>query len=161
MNTQPLGLDERLWPVYLAEMMDQPSDQVPDLRAVARPDYRPAWHVVPDRGNTAVIGAGKFRAQVTVPVGTYLWGLGAYSASPDGFLCQITDLGTGTPLFNAPISWKAITGQAAVSGITFPLFIFHRPRLVIEPGLLSVEVQNNSASSNEIQLVLLAAQPRA
>jgi len=155
-----IELDPRLWPVYLTELVNQPCSYVPDLRHLMAPGYQPAWHLVPDRGNAAVIGHGKFRAQVTLPPGSYVWALGGYSAQPEGFKVQITDLGTGTPYFSAPISHAAITGQAAVAGVTFPLGILHKPRLVIEPAVLSVEVQNDSANANQIQMVLFTAEPR-
>jgi len=153
-------LDPRLWPIYLAELISQPGADIPDLRHLMAPGYQPAWHLVPDRGNAAVIAHGKFRANVSLPVGSYVWAFGAYSQQADGFKVQIIDMGTGSPFFSGALPHSVLSGQTVVAGVTFPLHVLHKPRLVIEPAVLSVEIQNDSGSANQIQFVLFTAEPR-
>jgi hypothetical protein len=121
--------------------------------------YEGRQHVIPDASNTAVIGNGRFESRISLRPQSYLWGLVGYSEEVEGFRVQITDLGTGAKLTSERINHANLTGQGTTSGISGPLYLLPAPRLVLEPAVLSVQIENLSASTNTIQLVLLTAEP--
>jgi len=156
------GLNMNLYPAYISEILyaGYPVDGVPDLRRLSAPGYEPIAHRIPDADNVAVIGKGKFESRLTLPVESYVWAFSGYSSDAAGFKVAITDLGSGSSFFNGRIKDTLLSGQGQlVAGSAFPLVILEQPRIVIEPGLISVQVENLAAGVNQIYLVLWTAEP--
>ncbi len=107
--------------------------------------------------------------RVTVPAGTWLWAIAGTSQQPEGFSVHITDFASRTTLWSGPINHANLTGQGSVTVqdptgagvlIATPLHLLPKPRPIIEPGLLNVQVVNLSATNtNKIQLVLYLLRP--
>ena len=153
------------YPFYLPELAALPAAEaaaagVPQLAHLQAAGYEPHLQAVPDYSNAAVVAKGKFSARVSVAPFSYLWALAGTSGATAGFKFQILDEGTKTPVFNARTYYAAVTGQGTVQGITFPLLIFERPRLILEPGILTVQVESLADVVNSIQLVLFFAEAK-
>lgn len=121
------------------------------------------WYafVVPDAPNASVIARGTFDGRISVLPGTLLYGMSGSSDQPEGFKVQIQDLGSKALLFPTPVDSQDCTGgSGSVLGISNQLSLFRKPFFVVEPGLLSVKVQNLSPNNNSLQLVIWAASPR-
>ena len=161
MNTTD-GLNMTVYPAYVAEILyaGLPIEGVPDLRRLAAPGYEPIAHRIPDADNVAVIGKGKFESRITLPVESYVWAFSGYSSDADGFKVSIQDVGSGSSFFNGKVKDTLLSGQGQLmAGAAFPLVIMEQPRIVIEPGLISVQVENLAAAVNQIYVVLWTAEP--
>lgn len=132
------------------------------LRAVsAEPGTYANAYPVPDAAN-AVLAAGQpIEIRLSVPVGTWVWGFSATSSAAAGFEAQVIDLREGAPFWGQPVNYANVSGQGSAAGITFPLFILPAPRLVIEPGMLSIKLRNLAATSNTVQFVVFTIEPEA
>lgn len=129
---------------------------------------RPRWYVVPDDINTPVLPYDTTEYQVSLTPGSYLWAvtLVQYNSdfepvAPGNILIQVTDACTNIPLFSDFASGGGISVQpTAPSGtgslVPMPL---PSPRLILAPGLVNVEVANNSGTAITAQLVLYFAEP--
>ena len=126
--------------------------------------YEPRHEVIPNQQDAVIAKQGVYDHRVTVPAGTWLWGLAGTSQQPEGFSVHITDFATKTTLWSGPISYTNLTGQGSVTlqdptganiTIATPLNVLPKPRPIIEPGLLNVQITNLSAvNTNKVQLVL-------
>jgi len=145
---------------YAAEVgADTPwPDDWPDVRHLLADGYEIAAHCVPDYDNAQLVARGRYEAQVWMPPGSYLWGVAGSSSSSDGFRCQVIDAGTQAPLFSARAQHPAVTGGALLSQ-PYPIHVLHRPRLVLEPGVLIVQIENLASVAADIQFVLYTAEP--
>ncbi len=122
--------------------------------------YSPSLHLVPDASNTAVVPRGRFELRISLPVQSYVWALAAYSEQAAGFRIQIVDLGTGQKWFSQPIPNAMAGGEATTpEGISSPLYVLPKPMLVIEPALLSVQIENLADVLNTVQVVLFVVEP--
>jgi len=130
----------------------------PDVRHLPAAGYEFAAHVVPDYDNAQIVAHGRYETTVYVPPATYLWGLAGSSSDAAGFRCQIIDDGTKTPLFNGRTKYNAVTG-GSIQGASYPVHVFHQPRLVLEPGRLVVQIESLATAASTIQLVLYTAEP--
>jgi hypothetical protein len=151
--------------------------QMETLRRAA--NYRPHWYVAPD-DLEPIAAYDTFYYQVRTVGGAYLWGyrfsVVAPSAptlrrdhfgvtpppEPTDALIQVTDSCSGIPLFQDYISG----GGAAVNQLNTPDFgarvnpvLLSQPRLVLEDGLVNVEIANKSAAALTCQLLLMFAEP--
>lgn len=132
-----------------------------ELRRVTRTaGYSPGAYPLPDEANADMPAKAIIEIKLSLPVGTYVYGFTGSSQQAEGFEVQIIDLRHNTPFFTAPVLWNNLTAQGSTEGITHPLFLLPHPRLVIEPATLNVQIKNLSASTNQVQLVLLTAEPR-
>ncbi|HZT36617.1 MAG TPA: hypothetical protein VFA28_01875 [Bryobacteraceae bacterium] len=131
--------------------------------------YEPRHEVIPNQQDAVIAKQGVYDHRVTVPAGTWLWGLAGTSQQPEGFSVHITDFATKATLWSGPINYVNLTGQGSVTvqdptganvQIATPLHLLNKPRPIIEPGLLNVQVVNLSATNtNKIQLVLYMLRP--
>jgi hypothetical protein len=153
-------LPERFYPVCLAQM------QI--LRRANT--YRPRWFCLPDQMNRplAAYGSPPFEYQIHIVPGAYLWGMTfavislgeTVPPTTADVLVQITDACTGIPLF----SDYPVCEVAAVPGGENPRFsiapvLLTQPRLILEPGLINVELTNRAAIPRDCQLLLMFAEP--
>lgn len=133
--------------------------------------YEPRNEVIPNQQDAVIAKQGVYDHRVTVPAGTWLWAIAGTSQQPEGFTVHITDFATKTTLWSGPINYMNLTGQGSVTvqdptganvQIATPLHLLPKPRPIIEPGLVNVQVVNLSATNtNKIQLVLYLMIPPA
>jgi hypothetical protein len=132
-----------------------------ELRRITQtPGYQPGGYPLPDEANADMPANALIEIKLSLPVGSYIYGFTGASQRIEGFEVQIVDLRHNAPFFRAPVLWNNITAQGSTQGITHPLFLLPHPRLVIEPAVLTVQIKNLSASSNQVQLLILTAEPR-
>lgn len=157
-NTELLYLPERYFPDALAEM---------DVLRRAN-NYRPRWFTIPDDIGIPVQPYDTYYYQVEVADGSYCWGytFASISAIPPGggstattasdICIQATDSCTGIPLFQ-----DFANGFGCRSNFTsraVPI-ILSKPRLILSPGLVNVEIANRTPNQITCQLLLLFAEP--
>jgi hypothetical protein len=131
--------------------------------------YRPRWYVIPDSINQPIAAYDTLEYQVSLTAGSYLWGYQFTQlvleqstfvvVAGDDMLVQITDACTGIPLFSDfVIDFGLLVPSGNALGRPIPNLL-PAPRLVLEPGLLNVEIANRSSGSITCQLLLLTAEP--
>jgi len=142
--------------------------QLETLRRAA--NYRAHWYVVPDDVAHQIDPFDTFYYQVRAAGGSYLWGY-RFAAMPIGrqeppvpsnLLIQVTDSCTGIPLFQDYINagGAAVNSQGAADfGARVNPIILTQPRLILEPGLINVEISNRTANAALCQLILMLAEP--
>ena len=131
--------------------------------------YRPRWYILPDDENATIPAYQTLEYQLRVTPRSYVWGLicnqynagfGAINAV-DVWL-QITDSCSGIGFFSDFIQGRAFQSlQATVTDQRNAMLphLLTQPRLILEPGLLAVELANTSAAAIRPQLVLFTAEP--
>ena len=130
------------------------------LRALtAEGGFRPNAYPMPDEPNQTLPAGAPIEIKLSLPVGSWLWAFAATASDSAGFETQVIDLREGAPLWGTPADWRNVSGQGTTEGITFPLWILPAPRLVIEPGLLSVKLRNLATVANTVQLVAFVIEP--
>ena len=154
-NTMLQELPLRWEPMALAQMETL-------RRAV---NYRARWYVVPD-DLEPIAAFDTIYYQVRTAGGAYLWGYRFANLTPDGaptdLLIQATDSCTGIPLFQDFVSGgeAAVNSEGAADfGARVNPIILTQPRLILEPGLVNVEIANKSAASATCQLLLMFSEP--
>jgi hypothetical protein len=133
--------------------------------------YRAKLHVFPaDRTDTPIPPYETREYQMRVTPNSYVWGLICnqfavgdqrvpYATIPSTFLFQITDSCSGVPLFEDFAAAEAYTTLAGDNrNMMFP-HLLPQPRLVLDPGLVTVEVANKDATNLYCQVVLFTAEP--
>jgi hypothetical protein len=152
-----------------------------DLR-LAADSYRPRQWVVPkdflntSNPNNANILPGKTSFyEFQVKEGSWLWGwtfavfqgIGGVEVIPQSNFSVIVRQGSELPLLDRVMTASGVTnGNPVDPWNTFfpPVDLFHRPRLIIPPAQLHVEISNDSnpatVSTASCQLVLLFAEPK-
>jgi hypothetical protein len=157
-NTQLLYLPNRYFPNALAQM--------DILRRAA--NLRARWFVVPDDIDQPIQPYDTLYYQIAMAGGSYLYGyeFASISATAPGggstpttagdILIQAVDSCSGVPLFqdfaNGGGNHSNFTARAAPILLT-------QPRLVLDPGLVNVELSNRTANTITCQLLLLTAEP--
>ncbi len=157
-NTQLLFLPNRYFPNALAQM--------DILRRAA--NYRPRWFVVPDDIDQPIQPYDTLYYQIEVAANSYLWGYSFASISATSptdapiattasdLLIQAVDSCTGIPLFqdfaNAGGNSSNFTSRAN------PI-ILSQPRLILNPGLVNVEISNRTPNTITCQWLLHFAVP--
>jgi hypothetical protein len=129
--------------------------------------YTPANQVIPDQQHTALASLATWDHQVTVPRGSWLWGISGNSGQSEGYRVQITDLATRENLFSDATAVNNVAPQsagnpsikdAAGNAVTVSSTIAHFP--IPRPvELLNVQLTNLSANPNTVQLVLWILAP--
>ncbi len=155
------SLPPALFPQFRSGPLSYHAQAIEAMQAMrAAAGFQAVRHIVPDVMNAALVGKGRYEARISLPPQSYVWAFAGTSDQAAGFKVQIVDLGTKAEWFSQPIRWDNLTGQGATpEGLSFPLYILPKPRLVLEPGLLSVQVTNLAAVANPIQLVVFTAEP--
>jgi hypothetical protein len=133
--------------------------------------YRPKWYVVPDEEHSTIAAYQTLEYQLRVTPRSYVWGmiLNQFNLvapfaqiNADTVWCQITDSCNGIPFFSDFVRGRGFqTLQATVTDQRNAMlpYLFSQPRLILEPGLLAVELANTAATAIRPQLILLTAEP--
>lgn len=127
--------------------------------------------VAPDRAN-AVVGPGAtYEHKFAVPPGSLITGFSGSSVQPEGCTVQLLDAGTGAQMFDKPVDLANATGQGYPGGIAngagvvqqikLPLALLARPRVVVEPGWLKLQIRNLAPLANDIQVCMWVVTPPA
>ena len=122
-------------------------------------NYEPYIFAFPDPMNATIPARGTYDGRVKMLPGTYINFLSASSSQAEGFKVQIIDLGTGQAFWSKPIRYQNMSGQGSASGVSSPLYVLPIPKLIIEPGIVAVSIQNLSPNQNNVQLCLHTSQP--
>lgn len=133
--------------------------------------YRPKWYVIPDDEHAVIQPYQTLEYQLRVTPRSYVWGmiLNQYSVAIPYVIgdavdvwCQITDTCNGIPFFSDFVHGVGFqTLQATLTDQRNAMlpYLFTQPRLILEPGLLAVELANTSIEAIRPQLILLTAEP--
>jgi len=133
-----------------------------DLVRVSRsPGYEPGAYPLPPSANATMGSLARIDVRLSMPVGSYVLGFSGWCSDPAGFRVQIIDLRNNAPFFSTPVSWLNLCPQGNTQGISLPIHYLIRPRLVIEPGVLSVQLENLAAGANTVEFVVFTAEPRS
>ena len=160
-NTMLLYLQERFFPNALA--------QLDTLRRAA--NYRARWFVVPDDIDQPIQPYDTLYYQIAVAGRSYLWGYQFSSISataPEGgeqvpvattaadILIQAVDSCTGIPLFQDFANGGGLHSDFTARCVPI---LLSQPRLILEPGLVNVQISNRTANTITCQLLLHFAEP--
>ena len=133
--------------------------------------YRPKWYVIPDDEHSTIPAYQTLEYQLRVTPRSYVWALilnqfavvqPFAQMNADDVWVQITDTCNGIPFFSDFERGRAYqTLQATVTDQRNQMYphLFTQPRLVLEPGLLAVELANTAAVAIRPQLVIFTAEP--
>jgi hypothetical protein len=133
--------------------------------------YRPKWYVIPDEEHLTIPAYQTLEYQCRVTPRSYVWGMilnQFNTAAPfaqinaDNVWCQITDSCNGIPFFSDFVRGRGFqTLQATLTDQRNAMlpYLFSQPRLILEPGLLGIELANTAAIAIQPQLILLTAEP--
>lgn len=132
--------------------------------------YRPKLHIVPDDINQPIAAFETVEYQVRVVPNSYVWGLifnqyheqnWSAVAATDTWI-QITDACNGIQFFDDFVSGQLFTSLQNVvtdqRNASLP-HLLTQPRLILEPGLLNVEIANTATGTRRCQLVIFTAEP--
>lgn len=116
--------------------------------------WEPLILTLPLNANATMAVRAIYEARLSVPPGSYLVGFsGTFTAGTAGFEVVIRDLRDQSLLTSRPVNQSNITGQPPAGGIPPPVYYLPEPRLIIEPGLVSVRIRNLDALlANTVQL---------
>lgn len=157
-NTMLLWQPCRFFPNALA--------QLDVLRRAA--NYRARWWVIPDDIDQPIAGYDTLYFQAEVAGGSYLLGysfVGVKALNPAGspaevaasdILIQVVDSCTGIPLFQ---DFASGGGTHSNNTARMQPILLTQPRLILEPGLVNVELTNKTPNTITCQLLLHFAEP--
>jgi hypothetical protein len=129
-------------------------------RVTKAPGYQPGAYPLPPAANAQMGARAQLDVRLSLPVGSYVLGFSGACSVSDGFRVQIVDLRNNAPFFNTPVNWRNLCPQGNTLGITLPIHYLVKPRLVIEPAVLSVQLENLATSPNTVEFVIFTAEPR-
>jgi hypothetical protein len=124
-------------------------------------NLRPKWYQFPTLTGTNAfpsIGArGSYEKQIRVLSGSWLWAYTMFGA----FSFQVTEQATNRKYaFDYELTQTAVGGQfGAVPGVKSRLCMIGEPWLILDPGLVNVELYDTTAALNMQELVLWFAEP--
>lgn len=149
-NTSLLLLANRFGPMALGEM-----------EIVRRAhNLRPRWWCIPDDFGEPIAPYDTFQFQVDVAPGSYLFGMMFCVITPGALvtdmLISVTDSCTGIPLFNDFVNCGGVSSN--FNSKMLPVLLT-KPRLILEPGLVNVEIANRTNANRNCQLLLMFAEP--
>lgn len=136
--------------------------------------YRPKWYIVPDEEHLTIPAYQTLEYQLRVTPRSYVWamilnqfnieapGVPIVQINADNVWCQITDSCNGIPFFSDFVRGRGFqTLQATLTDQRNAMlpYLFSQPRLILEPGLIAVELANTSAVAIQPQLILFSAEP--
>ena len=139
--------------------------------------YRPKWYVVPDEEHIAIPAYQTLEYQIRVTPRSYVWGLIVNQfvqegggelpiiltqVNADDVWVQITDCCNGIPFFSDFVRGRGFqTLQATATDQRNAMlpYLFSQPRLVLEPGLVAIDMTNTSNAAIRPQLILFTAEP--
>lgn len=124
--------------------------------------YRTRWYLSPVDLDEPIPAYSQLEYQVQTQPGSYVWGVtfsapfGEIELASSFIFVQVTDDCTETPFFSdytRGVQFEPVIGSAH----RHPVLIM--PRIVGQPGTLSVELYNSAAVNIKCQLALLVAEP--
>lgn len=127
--------------------------------------YRTRWYLSPVDLDEPIPAYSQLEYQVQCQPGSYVWGVtfsapfddtGEETVDSSFITIQVTDDCTETPFFSdytKGVQFEPVTGSAH----RHPTLIM--PRIVGQPGTLSVELYNAASVAIKCQLALLVAEP--
>jgi hypothetical protein len=133
--------------------------------------YRPKWYVIPDDEHATIPAYQTFEYQLRVTPRSYVWALILNQfalAAPfaqinsDDVWLQITDTCNGIPFFSdfeRGRAYQTLQNNLTDQRNQMLPHLFTQPRLILEPGLLAVELANTAAVAIRPQLVIFTAEP--
>jgi len=123
------------------------------VRDAAR--YQQTVIVLPNSAAGQLAAASGWDGRIAVAPLTLLCAIAAKSEQAEGFTLQLTDLGTGAPVWTAPVH---LPGPDQVSPRN-KLLYFATPRIITEPGMLLAQLVNLSAVANRVSVTLITSEP--
>jgi hypothetical protein len=157
-NSNLLWVQGRFWPNALA--------QLDILRRSS--NFRAHWFVFPDDIDQPIQPYDTAYYETQVNGGSYLWGYNftSISAVPPGggstpttasdLLIQVEDGCTGIPLFQ---DYAQGGGNAANFNSRCLPVLLSQPRLILDPGEITVSISNRTPNTITCQLLLHFAEP--
>ena len=149
-NTSSLLVPNRFFPLALGQL---------EILRRAR-NYRARWWTVPADDQQTIAAFDTIEYQVNVANGTYLYGVMFTALSRAGavtdFLISVVDSCTGVPLSNDFAGAQFVSSNG--NSNNFPVLLT-QPRLILDPGLVAVEISNRTALESACQLLLMFAEP--
>ena len=157
-NTDLLYLPNRFWPNALAQL---------DILRRAN-NYRARWFVIPDDIDQPIQPYDTLYFQIQVEPGSYFWAYqfstikatdpnrSPVATTASDILLQAVDSCPGIPLFQ-----DFANGGGLHSNFTarcLPI-LMTQPRLILEPGLVNIQVSNRTANTIYCQWLLHFAEP--
>lgn len=134
--------------------------------------YRPKCYIIPDEEHLTIPAYQTLQYQLRVTPRSYLWAMilnqfftegdHIFQANANDVWCQITDTHNGIPLFGDFVRGRAYqTLQNTVTDQRNQMLphLLTQPRLILEPGLLAIDLANTAAVAIRPQLVLFTAEP--
>jgi hypothetical protein len=133
--------------------------------------YRPKWYTLPDDEHATIPAYQTLEYQLRVTPRSYVWAmlvnqfgvaLPYVQADADDIWVQITDTCNGIPFFGDFVRGRGFqTRQSNPTDErnTMLPYLFTQPRLILEPGLLAIEMANTAAVAIRPQLILFSAEP--
>lgn len=118
------------------------------------------WIALPEPPRDTLAINQIYEARVSILPKSFIVAFSAYSQQAAGYNVKITDLGSRTEFFSQPIRFENLSGQAATpEGVNIPQHLLPQPRIIMDPGILSVSLENLAATTNQVQFVLWIAEP--
>lgn len=133
-------------------------------------NYRPRWYVAPDNLNDPITAYETFEMQIRITPRSYLWGFTFFSFDAAGgyepqfggdVLVSVTEACNGVAMFSEFATAAGLQGlqrRGSNTGVNNPNLLM-QPRLILEPGLVNVEISNRLGTDQYCQLVLFCAEP--
>jgi hypothetical protein len=133
--------------------------------------YRPKWYTLPDDEHTTIPAYQTLEYQMRVTPRSYVWGLMINQfglalpyaqTNADDIWVQITDTCNGIPFFSDFVrgrGFQSLQNVATDQRNAMLPYLFTQPRLILEPGLLAIEMANTAAVAIRPQIILFSAEP--
>lgn len=131
--------------------------------------WHPRWFVIPDSINQPIQPYDTLEYQCSILGGSYLWGYqftelsgGDVDPTAQNLLVQVTDACTGIAIWSDFVTDFALAVPNTGTALGAPVpRLLPLPRLILEPGLIDVEISNRTGNEVTCQLLLLCAEPCA
>lgn len=117
------------------------------------PGYILRQYITPNPIASTLAPLAPHETRVTVPVGSYLVGFSGSATAKDQLEIQVVDLREGSTLFNRP----QFMNNLVPSG-RGPAYMA-APKVIVEPGVISVVFRNLSNATNTVELILWILEP--
>lgn len=155
-NLTPLGYPR--WPCWQNPYHRRAWLAAAGVRLAA--GYELEAYCVPNESAVDIAANSPFEAKVKLYPPSWLCGLTASSSQAAGFEVQIRNYGTNQEFFSSRIVHSNLGGQDLAPGrVANRMLLLPLPRVVVEPGLLIVQILNRAAVQNTVQLVLWIVAP--
>lgn len=124
-------------------------------------DYEARAYVIPGPGNDTLAVNGAITYRLSIPAGSYIIGAAAYSSQAAGFTVNLIDQRHNAAYYQRAVKHANAAGPGSTAeGPSIPLSVWPAPRLVLEPGELKIDIKNQAAAANTVELVLYTLEPQ-